>query len=77
MSAYKDEEKKCLQQTEEEKFKGLETMISNWRRAQDIMAFVQVVNEAHGGNIAPDSELGFYLDWALGKAAQLDPLTPR
>jgi len=66
-------------EVEAEKVRGLDTHMANWRKANDVRAFVEAVHEAHATTrgIDADSELGTWLSWALSYADKIDPLTPK
>ena len=78
------EEKARLQQEHDEKeqkemerLKALEEETRNWKRAEDIRAYVAAV-EANAaredGNIELNSELGQWIAWARHKADWIDPI---
>jgi len=62
---------------EEEKLKDLEGEIENWQRSQRIRSYIDAVRAsfaAAGKEIAKESELGRWIDWALAHADRFDPL---
>jgi hypothetical protein len=60
-----------------ERLKALEEQAHNWKRSEDIRAFVAAV-EANAaredGSIELDSELGQWIAWARHKADWIDPI---
>ncbi len=60
-----------------ERLKALEEEARNWKRAEDIRAYVAAVEAKttrEHGRIGPDSELGQWIAWARHKADWIDPL---
>lgn len=71
------EEKRRKEAEEAENVRTLENYLTNWRKAQEIRAFVEAVRQkyADADGIAPESELGQWLEWANAHANKTDPLT--
>ena len=70
-------EQERLLQEELEHFRALEKEVHQWRRAEEIRAYVSAVEaKAVRGATAIDSssDLGRWIDWARSKADSLDPL---
>jgi len=70
-------EQERLRQEELENFQALEEEVRQWRRAEEIRAYVSAVEvKAVGGTTAGDSngELDRWMSWARSKADSLDPL---
>ena len=60
-----------------ERLKTLEEEARDWKRAEDIRAYVAAVQEKatrEHGSIGSDSELGQWIAWARHKADWIDPL---
>jgi hypothetical protein len=70
-------EREERQRKEIERLKALEEEARNWRRAEEIRAYVAAVNAKtirEGCAIAPDSECSQWIAWARSKADAIDPL---
>lgn len=70
-------EREEKQRKEMERLKALEEEARNWKRAEDIRAYVAAVeaNAAReAGGIESDSELGQWIAWARHKADWIDPI---
>jgi hypothetical protein len=70
-------EREERQRKEVERLKGLEQEAGNWRRAEQIRAYVAVAEAEQieeRGVVDPDSEFGLWLAWARHKADWIDPL---
>lgn len=60
-----------------ERLKALEEEARDWKRAEDIRAYVAAVETRathEHGHVGPDSELGQWIAWARHKADWIDPL---
>lgn len=60
-----------------ERLKALEEEARDWKRAEDIRAYVAAVETKathEHGRVGPDSELGQWIAWARHKADWIDPL---
>ena len=60
-----------------ERLKALEEEARDWKRSEDIRAYVAAVETKamhEHGRIGPDSELGQWIAWARHKADWIDPL---
>lgn len=60
-----------------ERLKALEEEARDWKRAEDIRAYVAAVETKamhEHGHVGPDSELGQWIAWARHKADWIDPL---
>lgn len=60
-----------------ERLKALEEEARDWKRAEDIRAYVAAVETKathEHGRVGPDSELGQWITWARHKADWIDPL---
>lgn len=65
------------QRKEMERFKALETAARNWKRAEDLRAYIAAVEAKaarEDGSVALESELGRWLAWARQKAYWIDPI---
>jgi hypothetical protein len=71
------EELRKIQKEELERLQRLETEVANWRKAQEIRAYVSAVEStiiARDGNIEPDSEIAKWISWVLSHSDRFDPL---
>ena len=62
---------------EVDRLKALEEEARDWKRAEDIRAYVAAVQAKatrEHGSIGSDSELGQWIAWARHKADWIDPL---
>ena len=69
-------EREARQAEETAKLESLEGEVRDWRRAQEIRAYVETVEaKAIGehGAIDPESELGEWIKWSRKKADWIDP----
>jgi hypothetical protein len=72
------QERRERQEKEIERLKILEEDVNNWRRAEEIRAYVAAVEtrtKREGGDIGYDTELCEWIAWARQKADWIDPLT--
>jgi len=70
-------EREEKQRKEMERLKALEEETRNWKRAQDIRAYVAAVEATaarEDGGIVLESELGQWIAWARHKADWIDPI---
>ena len=70
-------EREEKRQKETERLKALEEETRNWKRAEDIRAYVAAIEAKtvrEAGTIDGDSELGQWIVWARHKADWLDPI---
>jgi hypothetical protein len=70
-------EREEIQRKEAEQLKALEEEVRQWKRAEEIRAYVAAVEASttrEGGANSSDSELGQWLAWARHKADWIDPL---
>jgi len=70
-------EREEKQRKEMERLKTLEEEVHNWKRAEDIRAYIAAVQAKaarEGGSIASESELGHWIAWARHKADWIDPI---
>lgn len=71
------EELRKRQRDEMARLQQLETEVSNWRKAQEIRAYVSAVESdavASDGSIEPGSDLANWISWARSHADRFDPL---
>ncbi len=70
-------EEERLRREEEARFQKLEADVAAWTKAQQIRAYVDAVRTAHNepGRVLPGNDLDNWLEWAEGRANELDPLT--
>ncbi len=69
-------EKRVLFKAEKERVEKLLQQAKDWRRSEDIRAFVEQVRQTHlvaHGTIPEDGETGQWVAWALKQADRLDP----
>jgi len=62
---------------EEKKVKQLETWATNWKRAQDMREFINVLRQAWdqaGDDLSSESQKGQRITWMRQQAERLDPL---
>ena len=60
-----------------ERFKALEGAAHNWRRADDLRAYIAVVEAKatrEHRHVASESDLGQWITWARQKADWIDPI---
>jgi hypothetical protein len=65
------------QRKEMERFKALEEEARNWKRAEDLRAYIAAVEvkaAREQGSVALESELGQWIAWARQKADWIDPI---
>lgn len=65
------------QRKEMERFKALEEAARNWKRAQDLRAYIAAVETKAAreqGSVAVESDLGQWIAWARQKADWIDPI---
>ena len=65
------------QRKEMERFKALETAARNWKRAEDLRAYIAAVETkaaSEDGSIASERDLGQWIAWARQKADWIDPI---
>jgi hypothetical protein len=64
-------------QKEETKVRELDTLITNWSRAQQMRLFVVALEEfwkKNGEDVSPEAQKGLRLKWMRDQANRLDPL---
>ena len=60
-----------------ERFKALEEEARNWKRAENLRAYIAAVEAKAAreqGSIASESDLGQWIAWARQKADWIDPI---
>ena len=65
------------QRKEMERFKALEEAARNWKRAEDLRAYIAAVETKAAreqGSVAVESDLGQWIVWARQKADWIDPI---
>ena len=65
------------QRKEMERFKALEGAARNWKRAEDLRAYIATVETKAAreqGSVAVESDLGQWIVWARQKADWIDPI---
>lgn len=76
IEAERREELRKQQRAEQRKFDRLLDQVASWKQSREIREYIAYVRQAHaasGAEIATDSELGQWLNFAAQQADRLDP----